>query len=101
MTQANDIVIVSGVRTAIGTFNGSLKHTHQHDLGPPSFAKRSPAPGLRRRISTKRSSATSGKSPKAVLSPASVSCARGSRRRAPPIPLTASAAPDFRPWRTA
>ncbi|GKM12612.1 hypothetical protein NUBL21995_45230 [Klebsiella pneumoniae] len=33
MTQANDIVIVSGVRTAIGTFNGSLKHTHQHDLG--------------------------------------------------------------------
>lgn len=26
MTQANDIVIVSGVRTAIGTFNGSLKH---------------------------------------------------------------------------
>ncbi|WP_257012338.1 hypothetical protein, partial [Klebsiella pneumoniae] len=25
MTQANDIVIVSGVRTAIGTFNGSLK----------------------------------------------------------------------------
>ncbi|WP_239104801.1 hypothetical protein, partial [Klebsiella quasipneumoniae] len=24
MTQANDIVIVSGVRTAIGTFNGSL-----------------------------------------------------------------------------
>lgn len=33
MTQANDIVIVSGVRTAIGGFNGSLKHTHQHDLG--------------------------------------------------------------------
>ena len=33
MTQANDIVVVSGVRTAIGTFNGSLKHTHQHDLG--------------------------------------------------------------------
>ncbi|MDU2775938.1 MAG: hypothetical protein E7C23_24875, partial [Klebsiella grimontii] len=29
MTQANDIVVVSGVRTAIGTFNGSLKHTHQ------------------------------------------------------------------------
>ncbi|MCF7098789.1 hypothetical protein L4N02_29275, partial [Klebsiella variicola] len=28
MTQANDIVVVSGVRTAIGTFNGSLKHTH-------------------------------------------------------------------------
>ena len=27
------ILIVSGVRTAIGTFNGSLKHTHQHDLG--------------------------------------------------------------------
>ncbi len=26
-------MIVSGVRTAIGTFNGSLKHTHQHDLG--------------------------------------------------------------------
>ncbi|MDP1189048.1 acetyl-CoA C-acyltransferase, partial [Klebsiella pneumoniae] len=33
MTQANDLVIVSGVRTAIGTFNGSLKHTPQHDLG--------------------------------------------------------------------
>lgn len=33
MTQANDIVVISGVRTAIGTFNGSFKHTHQHDLG--------------------------------------------------------------------
>jgi hypothetical protein len=101
MTQANDIVIVSGVRTAIGTFNGSLKHTHQHDLEQRSFAKRSTAPGLRRRISTKRSSATSGKSPKAALSPASASYGRGSRRRTLPIRLTASAAPDFRPWRTA
>lgn len=101
MTQANDIVIVSGVRTAIGTFNGSLNIPISMTLGPPSFAKRSPAPGLRRRISTKRSSATSGKSPKAVLSPASANCARGSRRRAPPIPLTASVVPDFRPWRTA
>lgn len=101
MTQANDIVIVSGVRTAIGTFNGSLKHTHQHDLGAAVIREAIARAGLRRRISTKRSSATLGKSPKAVLSPASVSCARGSRRRAPPIPLTASAAPDFRPWRTA
>ncbi|KAA9001100.1 thiolase family protein [Affinibrenneria salicis] len=33
MKQANDIVIVSGVRTAIGTFGGSFKETHQHDLG--------------------------------------------------------------------
>ncbi|TCL03392.1 thiolase family protein [Sodalis ligni] len=33
MKQANDIVIVSGVRTAIGSFGGSLKDVHQHDLG--------------------------------------------------------------------
>ena len=33
MKKASDIVIVSGVRTAIGTFNGSLKQVHQHDLG--------------------------------------------------------------------
>lgn len=33
MKKANDIVIVSGVRTAIGGFNGSFKNTHQHDLG--------------------------------------------------------------------
>lgn len=32
MKQANDIVIVSGVRTAIGSFGGSFKDTHQHDL---------------------------------------------------------------------
>lgn len=30
--QANDIVIVSGVRTAIAGFAGSFKHVHQHDL---------------------------------------------------------------------
>ncbi|HAZ55251.1 MAG TPA: acetyl-CoA C-acyltransferase, partial [Franconibacter helveticus] len=34
MKQPNDIVIVSGVRTAIGAFNGSFAHPHQHDLGP-------------------------------------------------------------------
>ncbi len=33
MTNANDIVVVSGVRTAIGGFGGSFKDTHQHDLG--------------------------------------------------------------------
>lgn len=33
MKQANDIVVVSGVRTAIGTFGGSFKDVHQHDLG--------------------------------------------------------------------
>ncbi|WP_024558987.1 thiolase family protein [Franconibacter pulveris 1160] len=33
MKNPNDIVIVSGVRTAIGAFNGSFAHTHQHDLG--------------------------------------------------------------------
>ncbi len=33
MKQANDIVIVSGVRTAIGSFGGSFKDVHQHDLG--------------------------------------------------------------------
>lgn len=33
MKNANDIVIVSGVRTAIGTMGGSFKDTHQHDLG--------------------------------------------------------------------
>ena len=33
MKQANDIVIVSGVRTAIGTMRGSFANTHQHDLG--------------------------------------------------------------------
>ncbi len=32
MKQANDIVIVSGVRTAIGTM-GKFANTHQHDLG--------------------------------------------------------------------
>lgn len=33
MKNANDIVIVSGVRTAIGTMGGSFADTHQHDLG--------------------------------------------------------------------
>ncbi|MEQ4674734.1 thiolase family protein [Providencia vermicola] len=33
MKNANDIVIVSGVRTAIGTMGGSFANTHQHDLG--------------------------------------------------------------------
>lgn len=33
MKNANDIVIVSGVRTAIGTMGGSFASTHQHDLG--------------------------------------------------------------------
>lgn len=30
---SKEIVIVSGVRTAIGTLGGSLKEVHQHDLG--------------------------------------------------------------------
>ncbi|NVO14805.1 MAG: thiolase family protein [Rhodoplanes sp.] len=30
---SKDVVIVSGVRTAIGTMGGSLKDVHQHDLG--------------------------------------------------------------------
>lgn len=33
MKSANDIVVVSGVRTAIGTMGGSFKEVHQHDLG--------------------------------------------------------------------
>ncbi|WP_142524036.1 thiolase family protein [Raoultella ornithinolytica] len=33
MKNASDIVIVSGVRTAIGTMGGSFATTHQHDLG--------------------------------------------------------------------
>lgn len=33
MKNAHDIVVVSGVRTAIGTMGGSFKDTHQHDLG--------------------------------------------------------------------
>lgn len=33
MKKATDIVVVSGVRTAIGAFGGSFKDTHQHDLG--------------------------------------------------------------------
>ncbi|MBO1520709.1 thiolase family protein [Oceanisphaera pacifica] len=33
MKNNDDIVIVSGVRTAIGTLGGSLKDVHQHDLG--------------------------------------------------------------------
>ena len=86
MTQANDIVIVSGVRTAIGTFNGSLKHTHQHDLG---------AAVIREAI------ARAGIAPQDIDETIVGNCARGSRRRAPPIPLTASVVPDFRPWRTA
>ena len=28
-----EVVIVSGVRTAVGTFGGMLKDYHQHDLG--------------------------------------------------------------------
>ena len=31
--NAKEVVIVSGVRTAIGTMGGSLKEYHQHDLG--------------------------------------------------------------------
>ncbi|MDJ1653755.1 thiolase family protein [Raoultella sp. Ech2A] len=46
MAQANDIVIVSGVRTAIGTFNGSLKHTHQHDLGAATIREAVQRAGL-------------------------------------------------------
>ena len=98
MTQANDIVIVSGVRTAIGTFNGSLKHTHQHDLGAAVIREAIARAGI---APQDIDETIVGKSPKAVLSPASANCARGSRRRAPPIPLTASVVPDFRPWRTA
>lgn len=33
MKNPNDIVVVSGVRTAIGTMGGSFKDVHQHDLG--------------------------------------------------------------------
>lgn len=33
MKNENDIVVVSGVRTAIGTMGGSFKDVHQHDLG--------------------------------------------------------------------
>lgn len=33
MKHNDDIVIVSGARTAIGTLGGSLKDVHQHDLG--------------------------------------------------------------------
>lgn len=33
MNNSDDIVIVSGVRTPIGTLGGSLKDVHQHDLG--------------------------------------------------------------------
>lgn len=33
MKNGNDIVVVSGVRTAIGTMGGSFKDIHQHDLG--------------------------------------------------------------------
>ncbi|GKX55453.1 acetyl-CoA acetyltransferase [Leminorella grimontii] len=33
MKKPNDIVVVSGVRTAIGTMGGSFKDIHQHDLG--------------------------------------------------------------------
>ncbi|QUJ67977.1 thiolase family protein [Photobacterium sp. GJ3] len=33
MKSNDDIVIVSGVRTPIGTLGGSLKDVHQHDLG--------------------------------------------------------------------
>lgn len=33
MKNPNDIVVISGVRTAIGTMGGSLKDYHQHDLG--------------------------------------------------------------------
>ncbi|HEI8866663.1 thiolase family protein [Serratia sp. AKBS12] len=32
MKQGNDIVVIDGVRTAIGSFGGSLRHSHQHDL---------------------------------------------------------------------
>lgn len=31
--NANEVVVVSGVRTAVGTMGGSLKDYHQHDLG--------------------------------------------------------------------
>ena len=31
--NAKEVVIVSGVRTAIGTMGGTLKDYHQHDLG--------------------------------------------------------------------
>lgn len=101
MTQANDIVVVSGVRTAIGTFNGSLKHTHQHDLGAAVIREAVNRAGLAPQDIDETIVGNVGKSPKAALSPASASYGRGSRRRTLPIRLTASAAPDFRPWRTA
>lgn len=34
-----EIVIVSGVRTAVGTFGGTLKDYHQHDLGAEVIAE--------------------------------------------------------------
>ncbi|SQC87919.1 3-ketoacyl-CoA thiolase [Klebsiella pneumoniae] len=102
MTQANDIVIVSGVRTAIGTFNGSLKHTHQHDLGAAvireAIARAGIAPQEYRRNDRRQRRANRRKR---FYRPHLPTARGGSRRRAPPIPLTASAAPDFRPWRTA
>ena len=33
MKNENDIVVVSGVRTAIGTLGACFKDVHQHDLG--------------------------------------------------------------------
>lgn len=37
--QKKDIVIVGGVRTAVGTFGGTLKEYHQHDLGGEVIAE--------------------------------------------------------------
>lgn len=101
MTQANDIVIVSGVRTAIGTFNGSLKHTHQHDLGAAVIREAIARAGIAPQDIDETIVGNVGQIAESGFIARICQLRAGSRRRAPPIPLTASVVPDFRPWRTA
>ena len=50
----NEIVIVSAVRTPVGSFNGAFAGVPAHDLGKTAIqAARSPAPASQRPMSMK------------------------------------------------
>ena len=64
-----DVVIVSGCRTAIGGFGGSLSETPASDLGAHVIKEAVARAGIDRSWSTRSSWAASGRSPRMATSP--------------------------------
>ena len=58
MSEQREVVILSGVRTAIGDYGGSLKDIAPPTLPPASSRKPSPGPRSTRRTSASACSAT-------------------------------------------